>query len=122
MLRSTERVGPKHRHTKPLSTCDRRVHPAITTNPTTMDIHDPSIPQTTTAADDAAPTTRESVLALIHQKDDIESELKALGSVLDSHKVNMKTSLTTFDGFPRDDVDIAQSPSRHSHPSPPQSR
>ncbi|KAI9841860.1 MAG: putative 26S proteasome regulatory subunit [Sclerophora amabilis] len=46
---------------------------------------------------------------LIDKKDHVEGELKALSSVLDSHGVNMDTSLTTFDGYPRDDLDIAQS-------------
>ncbi|KAI1609442.1 26S proteasome non-ATPase regulatory subunit 9 [Exophiala viscosa] len=45
---------------------------------------------------------------LINRKDDLEEELKALGSVLDSHGVNMQTGLTTFDGFPRSDIDVAQ--------------
>lgn len=45
---------------------------------------------------------------LINRRDDLEAELKALGSVLDSHGVNMQTSLTTFDGFPRSDIDVAQ--------------
>lgn len=64
------------------------------------------------------------------EKDRVEAELTALSSVLESvrraalreascqncvadwkiqHGVNMSTSLTTFDGFPRDDLDIAQS-------------
>ncbi|KAI9803549.1 MAG: hypothetical protein M1825_001892 [Sarcosagium campestre] len=49
-----------------------------------------------------------SLPELIAQKDQIESELKALGSVLDSHGVTMQTTLTTFDGYPRADLDIAQ--------------
>ncbi|KAI9869904.1 MAG: putative 26S proteasome regulatory subunit [Pleopsidium flavum] len=47
-------------------------------------------------------------MELIAEKDGVESELSALSSVLDSHGVNMNTSLTTFDGYPRDDLDIAQ--------------
>jgi len=31
-----------------------------------------------------------------------------LSEVLDTHGVNMNTSLTTFDGYPRDDIDVAQ--------------
>lgn len=42
------------------------------------------------------------------RKDNLEEELKALGSVLDRHKVTMQSSLTTFDGFPRADIDVAQ--------------
>ncbi|KAI0016450.1 hypothetical protein F4780DRAFT_759476 [Xylariomycetidae sp. FL0641] len=42
------------------------------------------------------------------KKENMEAELKALGGVLDSHGVNMDTSLTTPDGFPRADIDVAQ--------------
>ncbi|KAI9817229.1 MAG: putative 26S proteasome regulatory subunit [Pycnora praestabilis] len=49
-----------------------------------------------------------SLLELITEKDRVESELSALSSVLDSHGVTMNTTLTTFDGYPRDDLDIAQ--------------
>ncbi|THX18753.1 hypothetical protein D6D17_01911 [Aureobasidium pullulans] len=49
-----------------------------------------------------------SLPELIAQKDRVWSELSALGSVLDSHGVNMSTPLTTFDGYPRPDLDIAQ--------------
>lgn len=45
---------------------------------------------------------------LIVRKDNLEAELKALGAVLDSHGVTMQSSLTTFDGFPRSDIDVAQ--------------
>ena len=74
-------------------------------------IHAPSISTTTngSSVNSDAPITRESLLALMNQRDELEKELKALGSVLDSHKVTMQTALTTFDGFPRDDIDVAQS-------------
>ncbi|KAL2435158.1 26S proteasome non-ATPase regulatory subunit 9 [Exophiala dermatitidis] len=49
-----------------------------------------------------------SLQQLIVRKDNLEAELKALGAVLDSHGVNMNTSLTTFDGYPRSDIDVAQ--------------
>ncbi|KAI1107527.1 hypothetical protein F4804DRAFT_329259 [Jackrogersella minutella] len=42
------------------------------------------------------------------KKENLEAELKALSSVLDSHGVNMETPLTTADGFPRADIDVAQ--------------
>ncbi|KAI1500116.1 hypothetical protein F5X99DRAFT_410437 [Biscogniauxia marginata] len=42
------------------------------------------------------------------KKENMEAELKALGGVLDSHGVNMETPLTTRDGFPRADIDVAQ--------------
>ncbi|KAJ5779787.1 hypothetical protein N7457_007507 [Penicillium paradoxum] len=45
---------------------------------------------------------------LMQEKERIEAELSALSSVLQSHGVRMTSSLTTFDGFPRDDIDIAQ--------------
>jgi len=48
------------------------------------------------------------LMELIREKDRVEAELSALGAVLDSHGVNMNTGLTTFDGFPRADIDVAQ--------------
>ncbi|KAK9468671.1 26S proteasome non-ATPase-like protein regulatory subunit 9 [Lipomyces arxii] len=45
---------------------------------------------------------------LIQQRRDLESELDALSSVLDSHNVDMNTPLVSADGFPRDDIDVAQ--------------
>lgn len=45
---------------------------------------------------------------LVNRKDNLEAELKALGAVLDSHGVTMQSTLTTFDGFPRADIDVAQ--------------
>jgi 26S proteasome regulatory subunit N4 len=69
------------------------------------DIHVPSGP---TSAHKTQSLEGLSLRQLIERKDNLEEELKALGSVLDSHGVNMQTSLTTFDGFPRDDIDVAQ--------------
>lgn len=86
------------------------------------DIHNPTV--------GAAPSTvgQEdiSLSELIAKKERLEEELSALGSVLDSvgnplallrnafaetkqHGVTMATGLTTFDGFPRSDIDVAQS-------------
>ncbi|KAK2047060.1 26S proteasome non-ATPase regulatory subunit 9 [Colletotrichum somersetense] len=45
---------------------------------------------------------------LQEKKDGVEAELKALGAVLDSHGADMNTTLTTQDGFPRSDIDVAQ--------------
>lgn len=45
---------------------------------------------------------------LMTRKDNLEAEIKALGAVLDSHGVTMQSSLTTFDGYPRADIDVAQ--------------
>ncbi|KAI0482888.1 hypothetical protein GGR56DRAFT_622014 [Xylariaceae sp. FL0804] len=52
--------------------------------------------------------TQLSFAELQSKKDNMEAELKALGGVLDSHGVNMETPLTTPDGFPRADIDVAQ--------------
>ncbi len=49
-----------------------------------------------------------SLRQLIERKDNLEAELKALGAVLDSHGVDMHTSLIDRDGFPRSDIDVAQ--------------
>ncbi|KAI8960910.1 hypothetical protein F5Y11DRAFT_328149 [Daldinia sp. FL1419] len=78
--------------------------------PLRMDnIHAPTVP--------AGPSSRPlangnakylSFAELQAKKDDLEAELKALSGVLDSHGVNMETSLTTADGFPRADIDVAQ--------------
>lgn len=70
------------------------------------DIHVPSGP--TSVRHEAASLERLSLRQLVEQKDNLEEELKALGSVLDSHGVNMQTGLTTIDGFPRADIDVAQ--------------
>ncbi|KAI1649732.1 uncharacterized protein F4817DRAFT_13995 [Daldinia loculata] len=78
--------------------------------PLRMDnIHAPTVP--------AGPSSRPlangnakhlSFAELQAKKDDMEAELKALSGVLDSHGVNMETPLTTADGFPRADIDVAQ--------------
>ncbi|KAL7276695.1 putative 26S proteasome regulatory subunit [Rhizina undulata] len=75
-----------------------------------MEIHAPSVSSShnQNANIESTGDTKADLLQLIKKKDDLEAELKALGSVLDLHKVNMNTSLTTFDGYPRDDIDVAQ--------------
>lgn len=70
------------------------------------EIHVPSGP--TSSSQGGALLDNLTLPQLITRKDNLEAELKALGSVLDSHGVNMNTTLTTFDGYPRDDVDVAQ--------------
>ncbi|KAI9705991.1 MAG: putative 26S proteasome regulatory subunit [Candelina mexicana] len=75
------------------------------------DIHAPTVSSGPRAGGQASATSRHDkkpLMELVAEKDRVESELRALSSVLDSHGVNMNTSLTTFDGYPRDDLDIAQ--------------
>ena len=69
-------------------------------------IHVPSGP--TSFAHDRPSYDGLTLHQLINRKDNLEAELKALGAVLDSHGVTMQSSLTTFDGYPRDDIDVAQ--------------
>ncbi len=97
------------------------------------DLHTPTVPSgpTTRLQGNDAGISRLSLLDLIDRKEGLEEELKALGSVLDTvsdqksrnsscltckskHGVNMNTALTTFDGYPRDDIDVAQSTIKHS--------
>jgi 26S proteasome non-ATPase regulatory subunit 9 len=92
------------------------------------DLHAPTIP----SGPSSQPTTngtskKQSLQELSAQKENFEAELSALSSVLESvgpsrapkdtrrianftlqHGVNMNTGLTTFDGFPRADIDVAQ--------------
>ncbi|MCJ1257143.1 putative 26S proteasome regulatory subunit [Lignoscripta atroalba] len=75
------------------------------------DIHTPTVPSGPTTGrslTNGAGEDKLSLMDLIAEKERVESELSALSSVLDSHGVNMNTSLTTFDGYPRNDLDIAQ--------------
>ncbi|MCJ1418549.1 GTP-binding nuclear protein gsp1/Ran [Xylographa parallela] len=75
------------------------------------DIHTPTVPSGPTSTSNGtskAPQGKMLLMDLITEKERVESELGALSSVLDSHGVNMNTGLTTFDGFPRNDLDIAQ--------------
>ncbi|KAK2728423.1 26s proteasome non-atpase regulatory subunit [Colletotrichum kahawae] len=72
-------------------------------------IHAPTVPSgPTTGAAKNGHLHRLTFAELQKKKDDMEAELKALGAVLDSHGVDMSTPLTTRDGFPRADIDVAQ--------------
>jgi 26S proteasome regulatory subunit N4 len=72
-------------------------------------IHAPTVPSGPTTARAANGNSAHlSFAELQNSKDNIEAELKALSSVLDSHGVDMNTSLLTSDGFPRADIDVAQ--------------
>ncbi|KAH7394497.1 hypothetical protein BKA66DRAFT_456548 [Pyrenochaeta sp. MPI-SDFR-AT-0127] len=74
------------------------------------DIHAPTVSSGPTSAgySNGIPKEQLSLQELIAEKDRVETELKALGQVLDSHGVHMNTGLTTFDGFPRSDIDVPQ--------------
>lgn len=74
-------------------------------DPNLAEIHVPSGPTSIHQAESFEGLT---LPQLISRKDNLEAELKALGAVLDSHGVTMDTSLTTFDGYPRSDIDVAQ--------------
>lgn len=74
-------------------------------DPNLAEIHVPSGPTSTRPGESFEGLTLQQ---LVLRKDGLEAELKALGAVLDSHGVKMQTSLTTFDGFPRADLDVAQ--------------
>lgn len=72
-------------------------------------LHAPTVPSGPTTARAAnGNSAHRSFAELQRSKDNIEAELKALSSVLDSHGVDMHTSLLTPDGFPRADIDVAQ--------------
>ncbi|KAK3940060.1 ras family-domain-containing protein [Diplogelasinospora grovesii] len=72
-------------------------------------LHAPTVPSgPTTLRTVNGNTAHLSFAELQRKKDIIEGELKALGGVLDSHGVDMNTSLLTRDGFPRADLDVAQ--------------
>lgn len=73
------------------------------------DIHAPTVGSGPTSTTYSNGTQEKQTLPqLIAERDTLEAELSALSSVLDSHGVDMKTSLTTFDGFPRSDIDVPQ--------------
>ncbi|CAK7223242.1 putative 26S proteasome regulatory subunit [Sporothrix curviconia] len=72
-------------------------------------IHAPTVPSgPTTARATNGNSQHLSFAELQRKKDNMEAELSVLGSVLDSHGVDMNTSLLTADGFPRADIDVAQ--------------
>ncbi|TEA09783.1 26S proteasome non-ATPase regulatory subunit 9 [Colletotrichum sidae] len=72
-------------------------------------IHAPTVPSgPTTVSAPNGDLAHLTFADLQRKKDDMEAELKALGAVLDSHGADMNTPLTTGDGFPRADIDVAQ--------------
>ncbi|TVY45119.1 26S proteasome non-ATPase regulatory subunit [Lachnellula occidentalis] len=75
-------------------------------------LHAPTVPSGPTsgsAGTNGIQTSGLSLTQLQAKKDNIEAEIRALGSVLASHGVDMNTRLITPDGFPRADIDVAQS-------------
>ncbi|TID26913.1 putative 26S proteasome non-ATPase regulatory subunit 9 [Venturia nashicola] len=74
------------------------------------DIHTPSVASgpTTNGHSNGVATDKLSFNELLTEKARLEGELTSLGSVLESHGVTMQTGLTTFDGFPRADIDVPQ--------------
>ncbi|KAL4733626.1 hypothetical protein BDV11DRAFT_199708 [Aspergillus similis] len=76
--------------------------------PMANNLHAPTVPSGSTSGGIPRDLSKLSMADLMKHKERIEEELSALSSVLNSHGVNMGTSLTTFDGFPRDDIDVAQ--------------
>ncbi|CZS98331.1 related to NAS2-ubiquitin-dependent protein catabolism [Rhynchosporium agropyri] len=74
-------------------------------------LHAPTIPSGPTSghATNGTHTSNLTLAQLQAKKDNLEAEIRALGGVLDSHGVDMNTRLLTPDGFPRADLDVAQS-------------
>ena len=52
--------------------------------------------------------TREQVMAMMKQKDELEEELRALQEVLKSQGAGMEEALVDAEGFPRSDIDVYQ--------------
>ncbi|KAH8603062.1 26S proteasome non-ATPase regulatory subunit 9 [Bisporella sp. PMI_857] len=73
-------------------------------------LHAPTVPSgpITGPSTNGVHVNAQSFGQLQAKKDNIEAEIKALSSVLDSHGVDMNTRLVTPDGFPRADLDVAQ--------------
>ena len=96
------------------------------------DIHAPTVASGPASGANPRDVSKLSMSELMQEKERIEEEMSALSSVLQSvrphleasvaisnesllkHGVRMTSSLTTFDGFPRDDIDIAQGMPRSS--------
>ncbi|KAJ5087360.1 hypothetical protein N7456_010976 [Penicillium angulare] len=71
-------------------------------------IHAPTVASGPTSGPVQRDWSKLSMPDLMQEKEKIEGELSALSTVLNSHGVTMRSTLTTFDGFPRDDIDIPQ--------------
>ncbi|KAK9460407.1 uncharacterized protein V1516DRAFT_625811 [Lipomyces oligophaga] len=74
-----------------------------------MDIHSPIISTGSVGRSRSSGQSAASPLDhLNEERREIEDRLTVLGSVLESHRVDMSTPLLTPDGFPRTDIDVAQ--------------
>ncbi|KAG6005139.1 hypothetical protein E4U21_000393 [Claviceps maximensis] len=72
-------------------------------------LHAPTVPSGPTNGVTTNGTTGHLSLAeLQHKKARLEQELEALSGILEIQGVNMQTPLTTSDGFPRSDIDVAK--------------
>ncbi|KAL4808214.1 hypothetical protein BDV18DRAFT_134465 [Aspergillus unguis] len=76
--------------------------------PMAHNLHAPTVSSGSTSGGIPRDLTKLSIGDLTKHKESIEEELSALSSVLSSHGVDMSTPLTTSDGFPRNDIDVAQ--------------
>ena len=52
--------------------------------------------------------TREQVMAMMKQKEELEEELRALQEVLKCQGAGMEEALVDAEGFPRSDIDVYQ--------------
>ncbi|KAJ5082975.1 26S proteasome non-ATPase regulatory subunit 9 [Penicillium argentinense] len=76
--------------------------------PMDNNIHAPTVASGPTSGGAPYDASKLTMPELMQEKERIEEELSALSNVLNSHGVTMRSTLTTFDGYPRDDIDIAQ--------------
>jgi 26S proteasome non-ATPase regulatory subunit 9 len=74
------------------------------------DLHAPTVPSGPSAsgATNGVPKKELTLLELMDERDRVQKDILALADILQSHGVTMNTSLTTLDGYPRDDIDVAQ--------------
>ncbi|KAJ5884725.1 hypothetical protein N7495_009235 [Penicillium taxi] len=71
-------------------------------------IHAATVTAGSTSAGAERDFSQLSLTELGQEKQRIEQELKENSAVLSSYAVSMTSTLTTFDGFPRSDIDVPQ--------------